>query len=114
MQPETRDNLTNQATWMRLLFIILFAIAFNIAELLIAVIAIFQFFKVLFTKTPNEKLQGFGADLAAYIADVARYLTYQSDKMPYPVSDWGGPPQPKAKPRAKRKAPVKKKPSEDK
>ncbi len=116
LEHPVRDNLTNQATWMRLLYILLYAIAFKIAALLIGVITVVQFFLVLFTKTPNEKFQSLGADLAAYAADVARYLTFHSDKMPYPVSDWGEPPKPKAKPKAKakRKTPAKKKPPEDK
>lgn len=92
---ETRDNLTDQATWLRLLYMVLFAIAFNIAEILIAAIAVFQFFKVLFTKEPNEKLKSLGRDLAVYIGDVAKFLTFQTDKMPYPVSDWGEPPKKK-------------------
>ena len=91
----TRDNLTDQATWLRLLYMLLFAVAFNLAELLIAAIAIFQFFKVLFTKEPNEKLKSFGGDLAIYIGDVAKFLTFQTDKMPYPVSDWDAPPKKK-------------------
>ncbi|MEG3617906.1 DUF4389 domain-containing protein [Magnetovibrio sp. PR-2] len=91
----TRDNLSDQATWMRLVYMLLFVVAFNLAEILIAAIAIFQFLKVLFTKEPNEKLKSLGGDLAVYIGDMTKFLTFQTDKMPYPVSDWGEPPKKK-------------------
>ena len=120
MQDQTRDNLSNKSTWMRLIYIVLFAIAFNIAEILIAIITVVQFFAVLFTKSPNARLQTLGGDLGGYIRDVAAFLTYQSDHMPYPVSDWGQPeptpeqepaPAPTVAPKPARKPAVKKKPA---
>lgn len=114
-----RDNLTDKSTWMRLIYIVLFAIAFNIAEILIAIITIVQFFTVLFTKSPNARLQALGGDLGHYIGEVARFLTYQSDHMPYPVSDWGqatetGKTAAKKAPVKKKSAPRKKAPPKDK
>ena len=118
MQDQTRDNLSDKSTWMRLIYIVLFAIAFNIAEILIAIITVVQFFTVLFTKSPNARLQTLGGDLGTYIRDVTAFLTYQSNHMPYPVSDWGQPepePEPAPKPAAKkpaaRKPAAKKKPA---
>lgn len=122
MQDQTRDNLSDKSTWMRLIYIVLFAIAFNIAEILIAIITVVQFFTVLFTKSPNARLQALGGDLGSYIRDVTAFLTYQSEHMPYPVSDWGQPepvvepaPEPAPKPAAKktttRKPVAKKKPA---
>lgn len=114
MEDQTRDNLTDKSTWMRLIYIVLFAIAFNIAEILIAIITVVQFFTVLFSKSPNARLQALGGDLGRYIRDVTAFLTYQSDHMPYPVSDWGQSapvvepePAPTPKPAAKKPAPRK-------
>lgn len=105
MENQTRDNLTDQATWMRLLYIVLFAIACQIAELLIAVVTVVQFVTVLFTKKPNERLQNLGGDLGNYVRDVTRFLTYATDHMPYPVSDWGQPmDEPPATPKTKARA----------
>lgn len=121
MENQTRDNLTNKSTWMRLLYIALFTLAFNIAELLIAITVIVQFLSVLFTKKPNERLQTLGRDLGAYVQDVVWFLTYQSDHMPYPISDWGPrsaskpSPEPSPKPSLKsgRKPAAKKNPPAD-
>lgn len=88
MQESAQTNVKDKSTWMRLIYIVIFAIAFNIAELLIAIITVVQFFSVLFTKAPNTRLKQFGGDLGVYIRDVVRFLTYQTDQMPYPVSDW--------------------------
>lgn len=122
MENQTRDNLTDKSTWMRLLYIALFTLAFNIAELLIAITVLVQFLSVLFTKKPNERLQTLGRDLGAYVQDVVWFLTYQSDHMPYPVSDWGAQsasqpsPKPSPKPTLKsgRKPAAKKNPPADK
>ncbi|HEY9079852.1 DUF4389 domain-containing protein [Magnetovibrio sp.] len=118
MQDQTRDNLTDKSTWMRLIYIVLFAIAFNIAEILIAMITVVQFFTVLFTKAPNARLQTLGGDLGGYIRDVTAFLTFQTDHMPYPVSDWGQQepepepaPEPAAKKTTTRKPAAKKKPA---
>lgn len=109
MTDETRDNLTDKGTWLRLLYIILFALAFKVAALLMGIVTVVQFFSVLFTKKPNARLQTFGGDVGNYLRDVARFLTYHTDHMPYPVSDWGQPtdePKP-TKARAKASTPSK-------
>ena len=115
MENQTRNNLKNKATWMRLIFIVLFTIAFNIAEILIAIITVVQFFTVLFAKTPNPRLQSLGGDLGEYIREVVGFLTYRTEHMPYPVSDWGNEPKPKPKPKRKTaaKRTVHKKPGAD-
>ncbi len=88
MESTPGTNLKDKSTWMRLVYIIIFAIAFYIAEILVAIITLVQFFSVLFTKAPNARLQSFGGDLGAYLREVTRFLTFQTDQMPYPVSDW--------------------------
>lgn len=103
MEDQTRNNLTNKETWMRLIYIVLFVIAFNIAEILIAIITVVQFFTVLFTRASNPRLQTLGGDLGEYIRDVVGFLTYRTDHMPYPVSDWGNEPEPEPKPKPKPK-----------
>jgi hypothetical protein len=98
METQTRNNLKNKTTWMRLLHMVLYAIAFNIAEVLIAIITLVQFFTVLFAKTPNLRLQTFGGELGEYIRDIVDFLTYRTDHMPYPASDWGNKREPEPKP----------------
>ncbi|MCH8214861.1 MAG: DUF4389 domain-containing protein, partial [Proteobacteria bacterium] len=53
MEQETKDNLTNRNTWMRVVYMILFAVIFNIVEFVIAVVAVVQFLSTLFTGKVN-------------------------------------------------------------
>ena len=89
MAESTRDNLTKSSTWMRLIYIILFTITFNVAEVVVAVITIVQFFTVLLSGgTPNKRLQDFGRTLGTYLRQVVSFLTYESDDKPFPIGEW--------------------------
>jgi hypothetical protein len=67
---------------------VLFAIAYSIAEFAIVCIAIFQFFAALITGSVNEPLLRFGNNLSTYIYQVFQYQTFNSEVRPFPFSDW--------------------------
>jgi hypothetical protein len=105
---ETKTHLKRQSTWMRLLYTILFAIIFNIAEFVVVVIFAIQFLSKLFTGRVNEQLQGLGQNVGAYVYEIILFFTFHSDDMPYPFSPWPSA-APSAKPAAKSRAPRKRK-----
>lgn len=83
------ENLKSKDTWLRLFFIILFAILYGIAEFVATVVVVIQFLWVLFTGERNERLRELGQSLAGYSYQVIRYLTYNSDERPFPIDlDW--------------------------
>ncbi len=88
MDTQTEQNLKSKSTWGRLLYIILYAICFNVAEIVLAAIAIVQFFSSLFTGKPLKQLQSFGTALSDYLRQVADFLTYASDEKPFPIGPW--------------------------
>ncbi len=88
---DLQANLSRGATWIRGLYMLLFAILFNIAELVLAAVAIFQFLAQLLTGGVNRRLQGFGANLAEYLRQVADFLTYAGETKPFPFGRWPGP-----------------------
>ncbi len=89
MAENTRANLTKSSTWTRLIFIVLFSITFNVAEVVIAVITVVQFFTVLLSGgEPNKRLQDFGRTLGAYLRELVAFLAYESDDKPFPVGPW--------------------------
>lgn len=88
MEKHTEENLKSKSTWNRLLFIILFAICFNIAEIVLATIAIIQFLSSLITGNPLRQLQNFGTSLSSYLKQVSDFLTYASDEKPFPIGEW--------------------------
>lgn len=83
-----KENVKSRNTWGRFLYMLIFALCFGVAEFLIALVAIVQFFTTLFTGETNKNLLGFGRDLSAYVYKLGQYLTYNTDDRPFPFSEW--------------------------
>jgi hypothetical protein len=88
MNTELKQRLTASATWLRGLFIIIFAIIYSLAEVLLTAVVVFQFLATLFTGAPNAQLRLFGLSLAAFIYQIVSYLTFNSDEKPFPFGPW--------------------------
>ncbi len=88
MEQKTKDNLTNRSTWMRLVYMILFAVIFYIVALVIAVVAVVQFLSRLFTGKVNQQLQALGQGVGVYVNEITVFLTYHTDDKPYPFAPW--------------------------
>ena len=73
---------------MRGLFMLLFLVAFGIAEMILALLTVIQFFWLLLHKEPNELLVSFGKSLAFWLADVAAYQCCATEQKPFPWDDW--------------------------
>lgn len=74
-------------TWLRGLFMLLFAVLYTIAEFVVTAVVLLQFLIVLVTGERNERLTGLGERLSLYVYDVLRFLTYNSEQRPFPFSD---------------------------
>jgi hypothetical protein len=88
MDESVRNNLTSPGIWTRLLYMVLFAIIFSLAEFIFACTVVFQFFAVLLTGHANEPVLKFGNNLSSYLYQVVRYQTFNSEERPFPFSDW--------------------------
>ena len=88
MQPELKQRLTASNTWLRGLFIIVFAVIFSIAEVLLTAVVVFQFLATLFTGDANARLRAFGLSLAAFIYQIVAFMTFNSDEKPFPFGPW--------------------------
>lgn len=80
-----------RARLLRGLFMLLFAILFGVAETLLALLALLQFLWLIVTGRPNEMLRRFGASLALWMAEAARFQACASEDKPFPWRPW---PQP--------------------
>ncbi len=87
---ETRKSIMAQSTWLRGFFMLLFAVAYGIAELLLGITAVFQFLYLLVTGKTVERLLIFGENLGRYFYQIIRYLTFNTEERPFPFSDWPG------------------------
>ena len=88
MDANLKENVASTGTWGRALFMILFAIIYSVAEIVLATVVIIQFFFVLFTGTANPRLLGFGQEISQFIYDVFIFLTYNSEERPFPFAPW--------------------------
>lgn len=95
-----KENMGHKDTWIRLVFMILFAVAFNVTEAVIVAVVIFQFLSKLVTGKANDRLREFGQNIGLYLRDIVAYLTYHTEEKPFPFAAWptGGKPAP-AKPK---------------
>ncbi len=88
MDQTIKENVTRESTWMRLVYMVLFAVIFNIAEFVIVVVVVVQFLFKLFTGKANENLGALGQTVASYVYEMIAYLTFHTDDMPYPFGPW--------------------------
>lgn len=86
---DTRDaQSTEESIWLRLVFMILFAIVFNVAEFVLGVVAVVQFLcKAISGKVLTQGLV-FGQNLATYVYEIMLFLTFRTDEMPWPFAPW--------------------------
>lgn len=86
------QHLTSRATWTRLLFMIVMTILYSVSRIVVGAVVILQFLCVLFSGKTNERLTETGQSLAAYTYQVVRYLTFNTERRPFPFDmDWPRP-----------------------
>jgi len=55
---------------------------------ILSLTVILQFLTQLLTGCPNEHVSAFGLNLASFVFQTIRFLTFASDDMPWPFSPW--------------------------
>jgi hypothetical protein len=93
MDNKLKSNITSGRHWLRLVFMLLFAIILYVAMLLMWVLVALQFLFSLVTGRDNIQLRGFGEALSIFIYQMLRFLTYNSEEKPFPFADWPQPEQ---------------------
>jgi hypothetical protein len=88
MTDDIKTNVKSRGTWKRAVHMIVLAIAFNVAELVIYAVTIFQFLSALITGEPNGNLRRFGTELGDYVSSIVRFLTFASEEKPFPFAPW--------------------------
>lgn len=88
MDDELKANLSRRETWLRLLFMLLFAAIYSLAEIMLGAVVLFQFASTLITGRRNERLLVFGESLSRFIYQILRFMTYNSDDKPFPFGAW--------------------------
>ena len=88
MDNEWKSNIRRGSTWLRGLFMLLFAVIYSVAEIVLLAVVVFQFLYTLFTGVNNRNALDFGRSLSMFIYQVFSYLTYNSEQKPFPFGSW--------------------------
>ncbi len=88
MSWDIKEHVTRRSIWLRLVFMIVLSVAFNVAEVITFAVVAFQFLASLFTGQPNDRLAGFGRNLARYLQQITVYLTFTTEEKPFPFAPW--------------------------
>lgn len=72
----------------RILYMLLFAVVFWIVSWTLAVTAVAQLVVRLLTGRISLGLARFGGGLARYTRQIVEYLTFVTDRVPYPIGEF--------------------------
>jgi len=89
MEEELNNNLKQVSTWKRIAFILVFAVIAGVVRTLLWVVVLLQIASALITGNTNKHILGFGQKLAAYLYHILLFMTFNTDDVPFPFSDWG-------------------------
>ena len=88
MNTSVKSNITRRGTWLRALYMVLFAVIYNVAEIVLVAVVLLQFLLVLLLGESNQRLLAFGKGLSTYVYQIFLFLTYNSEEMPFPFNPW--------------------------
>ena len=88
MSDGIKDNLKQESTWVRGLYMLLFSLFYGVAEIVLFAVVVFQFVLMLFTGDTNPRLLKLGQSIATYIYQIVQYLSFNSDYQVYPFGAW--------------------------
>lgn len=87
---ETRDlkqNIGSCRYWVRLLYMVLFAVVLYVVLMLVGIIAVVQWLFALLGGRPHDDITDFARDLSRYVHQIVAYLTFAEEGRPFPFSD---------------------------
>jgi hypothetical protein len=86
---QVKQNISNKNQWLRVLYMVLFAVILYLVMMLVTVVVIVQLLFALITGKPNEDVADFASDLTQYVFRIVAFLTYTDDRRPFPFNSWG-------------------------
>ena len=88
MSDEIIEVKEQNSIWIRGLYMLLFALLYSVAELVLWTVVLVQFGYQVFNDENHPRLLELGASVARYIYQVLRFLSFNTEVMPFPFSDW--------------------------
>jgi len=81
-------SLTNSETWVRLAYMVLFAVLLMAARAIVSIVVLVQFVFVLVFGKDNENLRNLGQGLGKWVYQTIMFLTFNSNSKPFPFDEW--------------------------
>jgi len=85
---ESENPSQKKATWMRGLHMLVVLLLVNLAGTVQAVVALIQFFWMLFKDEKNAEIARFGRGLGRWFTQATGFLTGGSEDKPFPYQVW--------------------------
>ena len=93
---DVKHHVRQRSTWVRLIYMLILAVAWTIAEVVFIAAVVLQFLAKLFTGKPIENLVSFGRNLAEYMAEIVRFQTFVTEDLAFPFTPWPSVPEEKS------------------
>ena len=90
---DVKRHMRQRSTWVRLIYMLILAVAWTVAEVVFIAVVVLQFLAKLFTGEPIENLQSFGRNLAEYMAAIVRFQTFVTEDLAFPFTPWPSAPE---------------------
>ena len=102
-QDQIRANLLSTTFWVRVLFMLIFALVLWALWVAVVVTCIVHTVIVLITGEVNEQLQKLGGIVAIYLGQVVSFMLFATEEKPFPFTPFPNPysaPEPAAEPKS--------------
>lgn len=74
--------------WVRALLMLLMCAAFQLAAWILVLTALVQLVFAIFNDEPNQRLRHFGSSVGLYLTQIAAFVSFATETLPFPFSDW--------------------------
>ncbi len=87
-EEQIQENLKKISTWKRIFFMLIYSVIVGLVRILLWTVILLQIASTLLTGAPNSNILDFGKKLSAYLYHILLFLTYNTELLPFPFSQW--------------------------
>jgi Domain of unknown function (DUF4389) len=85
---DTAASAKPRSLGIRALLMLLMMVAFHFTAWLLVLVAVLQLVFSVATDSANDRLRGFGGALGRYLGQIADFVSFRTEDLPFPFSDW--------------------------